>query len=114
MQQYFKDTAEKRAFIQKEFNRRLANWYAVVAEDYGVVGSGTGYFDDNPREINPGYVVFDFHVYYEEDGVKFHSLFSATDEQLFENRVDWLFDIWSEGSMPTTKEAKPETAETNH
>lgn len=103
MDKYFKDTAEKRAFIQESFNQRLESWYLTVNQDYEVNGYGFAHFDKLPREVSHGCIVFDFNVFYEENGHKFHSVFSATDEQLHENNVDWLFNIWAEGSMPTTK-----------
>jgi hypothetical protein len=107
MKRIFQNAAALRTEIQTSFNERLQKWYENVSSEYGVIGSGQAYFDELPREVDPNYIVNDFHVYYIEDGVKYHAAFSATDEQLFENKLDWLFDIWSEGSMPTTKEIKP-------
>jgi hypothetical protein len=101
----FKDATELKSEIQKSFNERLTGWFENALRDYNVKGEGHAYFDELPREVEPNYIVNDFHVYFVENGVKQHAVFSATDEQLFENKLDWLFDIWSEGSMPTTKEA---------
>jgi hypothetical protein len=106
MKHIFENAAALKTEIQAAFNERLEGWYKNVSSEYRIEGSGQAYFDELPREIEANYIVFDFHVYYIEDDVKHHSMFSASDEQLFENKIDWLFDIWSEGSMPTTNEMK--------
>lgn len=94
--------------IKDSFNARLNDWFANAKRDHQVEGHGKAYFDALPRSVDDIYLVYDFHVYFEENGTKYHSTFASDFESLFENDIHWLFNIWSEGSMATTKERKQE------
>lgn len=62
-------------------NARLANWYANVKKEYGVIGSGYSKFNKETNELE---------IYYTENGVNYcFKHYYHTDFKL-----STIFDIW--------------------
>lgn len=71
--------------ILDHFNARIERWYENAKADYGVVGHGEARFNGDW-----------FEVAYEENGKRFLAKMFIYDEYLIDNKIDWLFNVWSE------------------
>lgn len=92
---------QHKAEILSKFSTQITQWYADVKEDFGVVGLGECRFFEGEDKLPCGTSTYEFVVVYIEQSVKYVSAFTVCDEYLLENKIDWLFNIWMEGGMPT-------------
>jgi hypothetical protein len=74
--------------ILQEFNSRIIDWYENAKTDHGITGKGVAKFEGDL-----------FLVYYEENGNRFLAKMAICDEYLIDNKIEWLFNVWSELAM---------------
>ncbi len=67
-------------------NMRIKNWYKTVEEEYGVIGKGETFYNEEEDSIS---------VIYTEDGEEKEWKMAFFSEYL-SNGIEWVFNCWSE------------------
>lgn len=92
---------QRKADILAEFSTRIAQWYVDVKSEFEIDGLGECRFFEGDDKLPCGTSTYEFVVVYFENGIKYVAAQTVCDEYLIENKIDWLFNIWMEGGMPT-------------
>lgn len=92
---------QHKADILSEFSTRITQWYVDIKSEFEIDGLGECRFFEGDDKLPCGTSTYEFVVVYIENGIKYVAAQTVCDEYLMENKIDWLFNIWMEGGMPT-------------
>lgn len=91
-------TARKNNIVD-HINARLKDWYINAKENHDVEGKGECAFLESNETLPCGTEIYDFVIKYSEEGEDYIATHSICDEYIYENNIDWLFNIWMDGGM---------------